>query len=191
MFGSNPNIQNNVGQTPLINVIKSYEKKAMSKNQCELLLHWLLMFGARPFIKDQEGNNAFMYAEDNGSTMIAQSLLSAELLWHIRSIKKSTKAHTDRDFSTIDALLDLGASLDTYSYIVAAQGSANPLKQALVLNPLVVAVQKNDKKLVKYLLNKGANVMAENSKGIVPLAVAYKISTFAMLLDSKVRTISY
>lgn len=109
-------------------------------------------------VEDSDGDTPLDVALLNGRTQIADVLLDAEANLDATGLLLKAAERGIRDRDTVRYLVDRGADLEAR----AADGDT----------PLLIAVRRNNHRLVNHLLHNGADANAQSAAGHTALAIA-------------------
>ena len=146
--GADVNTLNRWGNPPLT--------MAVLKGNLELI-KFLLSRGADINLKNPKGFSPLDFAKKSGNNLIIDLLQGGKLEGSLQEALNSS----DYDSDKILDLIKEGAPLNTLN----SSGDT----------ALMIAIRKNDERVVRALLEKGADVKAKNSEGITPLGLAKKL----------------
>lgn len=106
--GADPNLQDEVGNTALMNAVFSGFKLYIP------IIKLLLNSGANPLVKDQENNTAYDFALDTGNIEIIELLKYYMMMYKIQSKRRRNLTYRKKRTQLAHKNLALSKLLDTY-----------------------------------------------------------------------------
>jgi len=161
--GANVNALDESGSTPLHEASKTTENELHVMSPIEIrdikfdLMKLLVEYGALVNIKDDFGNTPLILLFFNYFRILFCKSIVTFLVENGADINVQTSSHTDL---TAKGSLFMGENTGE--------------------TPLHIAAMDDDEELVKYLIGKGANILAVDSSGDTPLAILGRKNKYAL-----------
>lgn len=163
--GAQVNVQSRQGRTPLILAAKSDSSAG--------IVRLMLAKGADPNVKDSRGETALLLAAGTGDTETMRLLMAKGADVNTANAQGDTPimfAALGNSLDAVKLLLAKGANVNaaTTSYHTVRHGQIPLIK----LTALIYAAPYASPELVRTLIEAGANVNAQDARGLSPLMVA-------------------